>query len=308
MIRTSPTPSEWSPVAIGKFARHPEYLRARGDALLETFDSWLSEGFDLAADRFGTAWRGMFQMGIPHGVLWHAGGEEGDPAEWFCGVLAPSQDSVGRQYPLAVGARISHPPFAQSVHTAPLAVGGLLDVAYATISEARGALLSRQELDERLRAIEPPGSDAFTRAEMEYAEWCASTPADVGWSALFPSDDPVATARTAIGHLTAAVARPRVVLRLPIGAAPAGATALWLDVLRRVGVPLSSAFWAVYDGALLVTRGAPEPALVGCLWMRGAATESMLDLSDLHAPVRSSGVRSALSSSNMRSFLDSLTA
>ena len=308
MIRTSPTPSAWTPVAIGKIARHPEYLRGRGDALLETFDSWLSEGFDLAADRFGTAWRGMFQMGIPHGVLWHAGGEEGDPAEWFCGVLAPSQDSVGRQYPLAVGARISHPPFAQRVHTAPLAVGGLLDTAYETISEARGALLSREELEERLLAIAPLAPEAFTRAETEYAEWCVSTPADLGWTALFPGDDPVGTARTAIGHLTAAVARPRVVVRLPIGDAPAGATALWLDVLRRVGIPISSAFWAVYDGALLVTRGAPEPALVGCLWMRGAATDSMLDLSDLHAPVRSWGVRSALSSSNMRSFLDSLTA
>jgi hypothetical protein len=34
----------------------------------------------------------------------------------------------------------------------------------------------------------------------------------------------------------------------------------------------------------------------------------MLDLSDLHTPVRSSGVRSALPSSNMRAFLDSLTA
>ncbi len=285
MIHTSAVASASSTVAIGKFAKYGEYLRAPNDGLLASFDSWLNEGFDLAQERFGAAWQTMFQIGIPHGFLWRAG-EIGASAECFCGVVAPSVDSVGRQYPLAIGARVSHGLFARAPHAAPLAIGGLLDSAFGAISEARAGLLSRQELTDRLRALARPSDEAFLTAETQYREWCRTVPAAVGWGALFPVPDPERVARVAIEHLARARRDDRAgsaFARLPLGAEAAGATALWLDVLRRVwgSETVASALWAVYDGALLVAAGTPSPDLVGCLWMRGAAAASMLDLNDL---------------------------
>ena len=294
MIQASAAPSTFEPVAIGKFAKHAEYLRAPAGELLGSFDSWLNEGFDLAHERFGTAWQGMFQMGIPHGFLWRFG--ESVSTDCFCGVVAPSQDSVGRHYPLAVGARLSHALFARTPHAAPLALGQFLDGAYATISEARAGLLSRAELGERLQSTLAPSEETFARAESDYAAWCRATPAAFGWSGLFPGPDPLNAARSAIEHLAAAGARARadgaaLAARLPVGPTPAGATALWLDVLRHVwgASAISSALWAVYDGALFVAAGTPAPDLVGCLWMRGALLPTMLDLTDgSHAPPPSS--------------------
>lgn len=290
------------PVAIGKFASDAEYLRARGDAAAETFDEWLSEGFDRAHERFGSAWKPMFQMGIPHGVLWRGPGH--DPS-WFCGVVAPSQDSIGRQYPLAVGVSLSGAMLQCGLQAAPLAVGALLDAAYAVVSEARAGSLTRGGLEEGLRSLPLPDGDALSSAAMQYADWSQSTPPDMAWGRVLRGG--VSAAQRAVAVLRTARDRPGLVARLPIGDSPAGATSLWIDVLLRLwgAEALSSVFWALYDGALLVTGGAPDPRVVGCLWMRDATTDGMVDLTDLREMPAS---RAGPAPSSMHVFLHELVS
>ncbi len=79
--------------AIGKFAGHPEFIRAdvSGEAV-DSFDDWLDRGSLAALERWGAAWATTFPMGVAHGFFW------GTPrdATRICGVVAPSRDAVGR--------------------------------------------------------------------------------------------------------------------------------------------------------------------------------------------------------------------
>ncbi|HEY2514095.1 MAG TPA: type VI secretion system-associated protein TagF [Polyangiaceae bacterium] len=268
-------------VAIGKFAREVEYLRPPPSPLLARFDSWLNEGFELAAEQLGTAWPALFGMGAPYGFVWRAGGEGG--AQSFCGVLAPSEDAVGRAYPLALGALVSSQRLEGGLHVAPLAIGEFLDVTYAALAEARAGSLSRTETEERMAGASFPSEVTLDEVAGDYQEWTEATDADEGWATAFARDDAALVAREVLARLRSAWrAEAPLAVRLPVGEAPAGASALWLDALERSLGPsaLASALWAVYDSALFVAIGAPPANLLTSLWARGVANPAVIDVAD----------------------------
>ena len=268
-----------TPVAIGKFARDAEYLRPPPSPSLTRFDSWLNEGFELADERLGATWPALFGMGAPYGFVWRAG--EARESRSFYGVVAPSQDAVGRAYPLALGASAWRQQLESDLHLVPLATGDFLDDSYAALAEARAGLLSRVELERRLEQVPFPSDGEIAGVARDYDEWCATTDADAGWAAAFPSEDSAAVARRALGLLREARSSDgNLAARLPVGDSPAGASALWLDALARLFGPaaITSALWAVYDGSLFAAVGVPPADLVTSLWARGVATPAVLDL------------------------------
>jgi type VI secretion system ImpM family protein len=252
-------------LAVGKIAGEAEYLRAETEAGA-LFDAWLDESFEAALERWGSDSRAALRTGSPHAFLWWPRGAERFDGP-LCGVLAPSRDAVGRDYPLAVFARVDTVAAARSPHTLLLALGEFLDEAWRIVDVARRTPLTRSELALGLRQLPAPDDDVAVRAMDEYAEWCRTVRLSDGWNAVAPAsikhaDDVL----LAIGQ-----GWKDGLLRLPVGNGGAGAVTLWLDIVCRVmghAEARFSAFWSADDRALVVARGAPPVSIVEALWTR----------------------------------------
>jgi type VI secretion system ImpM family protein len=255
--------------AIGKHVGEPEYLRADTDALA-SFDAWLNESFEEAFERWGGAWRATFREGASHAFLWWPPGAESQAGP-FCGVLAPSRDSVGRDYPFAVAAQIPAKVISYAPHAVPLAVGTFLEGAENVVDAARSGSLSRHELAMKLRSIAMPREEDLLRARDVYAYWCDKTRAAHAWAEV------VGDASLPEDIVKESVARKEeaLPLRFPLGRAGQRAAALWLDVRgRTTGTAMHSAFWSIDDRVLFAARGSPPSTLVGAIWASGRGADA----------------------------------
>jgi hypothetical protein len=261
-------------------------------------------------------------MGVAYGFLWRPG--RGDDAS-LCGVLAPSRDAIGRDYPLAVLTPVAHALVARAPHVVPLAFGAFLDAAYDSVAEARVAPWTPRDLAARLATLATGGADDVLRAEAEYVAWTHDTRLDAAWSAVFPGGDPIAAAARTLDALSAALTPLRgredpetsLMLRLPLGNAGPAAAVVWLDVVRRMARwtrTIPSAFWAVDEGALLVAPGAVPPSVLAEMWRADPASDVVFDAATVdsqHIPPSGfrelpSAVRAGAGVTSMRAFLDSL--
>ena len=261
-------------VALGKFAGYPEFLRPGDGGEAEgSLDAWLDEGTQAAHERWGPEWTAAFPRGAAFGFVW---GARSDDAH-LCGVLAPSRDAVGRDYPLAVATRFLPGLVARAPHVVPLAFGDVLDEAYRVVDEARSTPLSMSDFTTRVQRIPRVTPDEVFRAEAEYSDWSVRTRLAEGWGAVFPGQHPLEEAAQALEAIGAALAPvsergghgASLVLRLPLGAGGVGAAALWLDVVRRIGrwsSAIPRAFWAVDTQGLLLLVGKVLPRTFGELW------------------------------------------
>ncbi len=277
MFHSSRMPTHGGGVALGKFAGYPEFLRASdasGGEAIDTLDSWMDEGIQSAHERWGAEWGTSFLMGAAYGFLWKS--RPDDPH--LCGIIAPSRDAVGRDYPLVVAGRFAPGLVARAPHIVPLAFGDFLDQAYQLVDEARSTPMPIGDFNARLQALQMVTTDEVLRAEADYAAWSNGTWLEQGWAALFPSERPLDEAAHALDIIGAALAPVRdqrtydrsLVLRLPLGNGGVGAAALWFDVVRRIcrwgPATIPSAFWAVDNQALLLPVGAVPPRAFGELW------------------------------------------
>jgi type VI secretion system protein ImpM len=321
MFRSSQLPPETGVFAVGKFVGYPEFLRpdAGGEAL-EAFDSWVERGTMAAHERWGAQWATTFPMGAAYGFLWPSARDR----TCLCGVIAPSRDAVGRDYPLAVVARFPEALVVRAPHVVPLAYGDFLDGAYRVVDDARTIPMSVGDLSARLQALAAASVDDVRRAEAEYSSWCHETPLEQGWGAVFPSSNPLEKAVRAI-HAIGTVLAPfrgreepdtSLVLRLPLGNGGVAAAALWFDIVRRVGrwsrtVP--SAFWGLDDGVLLVSIGRAPSSAFAELWRQDPASVTSCDIANLDDPSSPSSLRDRAQAfagspreTPMSSFLESL--
>jgi type VI secretion system protein ImpM len=308
--------------AIGKFAGHPEFIRAdvSGEAV-DSFDDWLDRGSLAALERWGAAWATTFPMGVAHGFFW------GTPrdATRICGVVAPSRDAVGRDYPLAVVTRVPAANIARAPHVVPLAFGDFLDAAYEAVDTARTIPMSKSELAARLGRIATPRSDQVHVAEAEFVEWCRITPLEQAWEAIFPRTHALEAAAQCLDALGTVLAPFRgrefpdtpLALRLPLGAGGAGAAALWIDVVRRIcrwSLTVPTVFWAADEGTLLLAVGQPPPSAFSELWKPDPMSDAVFDMTRLDRwsspnsgyPGRTSILPRVGSGTPMATFLDSL--
>ncbi len=322
MFRSSPIPAAPGVFAIGKFVGYPEFLRADagGDAL-DAFDSWVERGTMAAHERWGAQWSTTFPMGAAFGFLWTSARDQ----SCLCGVIAPSRDAVGRDYPLAVAARFPEALVARAPHLVPLAYGDFLDGAYRLVDDARTIPMSVAELTARLHALIAANGEDMQRAESEYSTWCHETPLDQAWRAVFPSFNPVEKAARALQAITAALAPFRgreapdtpLVLRLPLGNGGVAAAALWFDIVRRLGrwsrtVP--SAFWGLDDGVLVMPVGPAPSRAFAELWRPDPSSESTCDIANLddlsipssRVPASADALVPSSRDTRMSSFLESL--
>jgi type VI secretion system ImpM family protein len=238
--------------AIGKIAGEPEFLRA--DSPL---DEWIHAGFEAALERWGLEWRDVFRQGTAYAFLL------GD----LCGVLAPSRDSVGRDYPLAIFAPVGGGASPAIV----LALSGFLESAFALLQDARNPHMTRDELRWQVEGLRVPRPEDVEAAHGDYLAWLRATEAREVWTSVLPS-----------GHLEVQLTRGGGLMRVRLADGEPGVVALWLDVIRRsVGVP-GAVFWSPDERLLTVCKGTPA-SLVATLWPREAVEWVVGTLGDVPA-------------------------
>lgn len=272
--------------AVGKGPWRAEYLPVPSSApSFAAFDAWLTEATEWAAAGAGPGWSDAFARGAMHGFVYRAPTDPVDVA--LCGALAPSRDSAGRQFPLALGAPLSvSPELLRRPELLPFSLEGLW-------AEATGGLAELIHLDHPPDAAAAPHLSAGHDAEVAesaqlYDEWVETLPLNELWALLGPAlVNPSATLQLLFETLAPSrgVERPTttLALRLPLGLAGGAALCFWLDIVRRyVGwrATLPSLFWS-HDGttgAALLHLGRPSKGALAELWMPTGKRDDAADL------------------------------
>jgi type VI secretion system ImpM family protein len=268
---------------IGKLPSRAEYLPVPSWApAFAAFDAWLTTSIEWAAARAGADWTQRFAGGAVHGFVFRS--PVAAPDEVLCGALAPSRDSAGRQFPLALAAPLRLPP---EVVVRPELLPFLLETVW---SEATRALVEALETGnpELAGAIQlEPAADVAEAAGL-YAEWAAQLPLAELWALLGPAlGDPRATLRLLFETLAPVrqVERPATTLslRLPLGQASGLGLCFWLDLVRR-GLgwqrTVPNLFWSHdgSNGAVMLHLGAAPKATLAELWMPTGGRDEIADL------------------------------
>ncbi|MCL2725582.1 MAG: type VI secretion system-associated protein TagF [Polyangiaceae bacterium] len=263
---------------MGKIPSYPEFIHGpRSWEPAQSFDAWLEAGISAMGMRYGASFEPFFEQGAVYGFTWRAP-HDARADSILCGVLLPSQDSVGRHFPLAVMAAVPYIAIEATPHVVPLALGDFLDRTYdaVTASVREGP----EQLAASVGAIATPRADDWALAAAEYEEWCNATVLSEAWSGLY-AEAPFDSALDTIDALAQAVDSVRGVeapavgpsVRLPLGQAGSAAASLWLDIIRRLcgwQKTIPTAFWA--DSSLLVPLGDAAPSGLGDLWITDPTT------------------------------------
>ena len=129
---------------FGKMPGHGDFVRSRADVgFVAGWDAWLQDCFATSRAILGDAWVRSYESA----PIWRfalAGGVCGDAP--MLGVMMPSQDRVGRTFPLTVFARLKRSAGAGALDTEPL-MTGMEDAALEMLSEGARQDQLRARLD-----------------------------------------------------------------------------------------------------------------------------------------------------------------
>jgi hypothetical protein len=267
---------------LGKAPWQNEFLPTAGlCGELWAFDEWLFRNAESLRDYSG---------GPPYGFLLQFESTSGSLGS-VAGVISPSQDLAGREYPLAVASRVVlASDVAKHPEVAPIVLESHWNVALELLTDAR--LARPEENDRRLAHLTDEPATAGIVASELYAAWVQATSSMDLASLLGRSVDWLRAALQAIAtRLSPAASQAVSAFRVPLGRAGGGALCFWLDVLRRA-MPWSdhvpSFFWCHDDEggeALILVGRAEDDTTLRALWQPTAASTQVcnLTLDDLAA-------------------------
>ncbi|HYP87887.1 MAG TPA: type VI secretion system-associated protein TagF [Polyangiaceae bacterium] len=276
--------------AVGKLPARAEYLPVPSHApSFAELDGWLTSASEWALRAGGPNWPEAFAHGAMHGFVFRGAGEAADSA--LCGALAPSRDSAGRQFPLALAAPVRVDP---ELLTRPELLPFTLEGLWATATNELAELLHERALE---GSIAPPlGADDADVAEAAhlYDNWSRTLPLVEFWALLGPAlVHPAATLRLIFEALGPArgiePATTTLSLRLPLGLVGGAALCVWLDVVRRYlgwQKTLPSLFWS-HDGTTgfaLLHLGKPSKTALTELWLPSGARDDVVDVTSAVDP------------------------
>jgi type VI secretion system protein ImpM len=279
---TSPFTTE-STAVLGKSPVSAEYLRVNaGDPSLRALDGWLTDASDFALNAGRERWPPAFASGPPQAFVYRS-----EERRFVVGVLAPSADRAGRQFPLVVATPLTvdagllrepaltplvfeHLWAENAARVEQIAAGTMLDVSAPTPEH-----LVPQDID-------------LERAQSLYGAWSGELPLSELWALLGISP---AEGGAALRLLRAAVAPFRGVecpttpltLRVPLGRVGGVGLCFWIDVLRRSvawRATIPSYFWS-HDGeagSALLHLGVPPRTTLAQLFIPSTTHDELCDL------------------------------
>lgn len=282
---SSPLSSGGEVGVFGKIPKVGDFVRAgRADESSRVLEEWLHSGVEVAHAR-RTPWKPAFLAGKIYGCVFRVP-LSGDRSGLLAGVIKPSQDSVGRAFPLVI--HRSLPPECPP-HLLPLVLGDFLDNA-AQLAFDTTLLSSQAELAARTMQVGAPLGD-INEAARQYDWWTRNTALPDLWSSIYGSAS-VAEPSTLLGCLSEIVApfagrgpsTTPLSLRVPLGHGGVAAACFWLDLVRcsmrwRAHVPTFFWFFDGRSGDLLVQLGRTPPASLLELWSPDPKSDVVCDYS-----------------------------
>jgi len=218
--------------AMGDFVRSPP-----ASDEMTAFEAWLSRSMEFAELRIGAEWKRTFPQGAPHAFVF-SGTVAGKQRGLLAGVMVPSQDAVGRRFPIVVCSPLPLAALSSAPHAAPVLLSAFFRQAEGA---ARNAALaaSQSAFQTAIGTVPPPVVDRADDALRSYDAWALSTPAGSTWSGVYAADGDrwAAHALRTIDEATRPYrgqeAPPQSLgVRLPLGEEPHFGS-MWLDVVRR---------------------------------------------------------------------------
>lgn len=272
---------------FGKLPAAADFVRLEAAAEpFGNFDAWLVSSVEWAHQRGGDPWRRSFAAGSSYAFVYRAPAPR-RLSPLLVGVLGPSADRAGRQFPLSVAAPL--PIVGESLESPellPIVFEPLWQTASDIVAEGAagsGAVQSRLgDLNLELCSLPEAGAS--------YQDWISNLPPRELWALLYGDDyeeQPQLALRLLIETLRPyrQVERPKtpLTLWLPLGRVAGASVCVWLDLVRRLAgwrATLPSFFWSHdgTDGKLLLHLGDPPPSTVAELWLPNAQRYEIVDL------------------------------
>jgi len=271
---------------FGKLPTENDFVRQHAAAEpFDSFDHWLVDSVEWAHARGADAWRNAFRTGNSYAFVYRAPGRY-RLAPLLAGVLGPSADRAGRQFPLSVAAAL--PVAEESVgcpELLPIVFEPLWQRASDTVAEGRAGSAVKGRLGQlelELCSLEEAGA--------AYREWVSTLPVGDLWALLYgedSEDQPLLALQMLIEALRPfrGVERPNTPLSLwlPLGRVAGASVCVWLDLVRRLAgwrATIPSFFWSHdgTDGKLLLHLGDPPPCTLAELWLPSPKRYEILDL------------------------------
>lgn len=267
--------------AFGKLPWAPDFLTAGHLPNEASLLDWLEQGIAQGADR-GEAWRSSFVNGSQTGFLRVASSNS-----LLCGVIAPSQDEVGRRFPFVVYSELDAEPLRVAPHAAPLALGTFLQDAGTFISQVSE---ERSDLTERIRSISRPDLVSMQSHLDGYTAWASSATIRTAGQAIFGAEwrqgfnfalyVAIESIRPFYGQENPPT---RLAVRFPVGAGFAGAAALWMQIVRLCAGwsrTIPHCFWSFNPDCSWVTIffGDLAPGAFADLWERDPENDTLSNL------------------------------
>jgi len=274
MVQTS----TFAPAAFGKLPTFGDFVR-EGDGAEELL-GWFEQGIAAASNR-GNGWREAFDRGALKAFVVPL-----STGTLAVGVMAPSQDAVGRRFPFAVYGETSRDAFLPGPHVLPLYLGNFLQTAGEVIEQA----MLRGSTAGLLQAIQPLDSAQFSANLDAYSAWIQAASLRTVGQAIFGADW-----RTGLAHalyICAESVRPfrgsetpvtPLAVRLPLGNGSGGAASFWLHVVRAAAAwqtTIPSCFWSfdLSDPSITIFFGPLRPSAFVDLWEEAPDSDSLSDL------------------------------
>jgi type VI secretion system protein ImpM len=276
---------------IGKAPCQGDFVRLNAtEPICHAFHRWLEEGND--------ALRQVPNAAVPKvtSFFFASRGER----RALVGVMGPSQDKVGRQFPLAIVTVIDAVSAAAGFPGLPVTTAGFFEGAIAVLQDA--PTLSGNDLARRVQSLPPLGPSELAAAQAETSRALSEKRArDLLALVDTGPDAPYYAMRTflwACQTERGQSAPTRVTLDCPISSSMLAT--VWLELARRALGPAAppSFFWTPDDPLprLLIGLGAPSSATLLYLANRQHASAKLWPLSTQQAQA-TAAAKQALSSS-----------
>ncbi|HEY6725533.1 MAG TPA: type VI secretion system-associated protein TagF [Polyangiaceae bacterium] len=277
---------------FGKLPTASDFVRREAAAEpFGNFDTWLVSSVEWAHQRGGDPWRRAFASGSSYAFVYRAPAPR-RLSPLLVGVLGPSADRAGRQFPLSVAAAL--PVAGESLECPellPIVFEPLWQRASDVVAEGVGGVAVESSLGDLDLALCP-----LPEAGASYRDWIHDLPPRELWALLYGDDyeeQPEFALRLLIETLKPyrQVERPKtpLTLWLPLGSVAGASVCVWLDLVRRLAgwrATLPSFFWSHdgTDGRLLLHLGDPPPSTVAELWLPNPQRYEIVDLASRLEP------------------------
>jgi type VI secretion system protein ImpM len=274
-------PSTFAAAAFGKLPAFGDFVREGELGGGEELFGWFEQGIAAASNR-GSAWRDGFDRGALKAFVVPL--SKGTLA---VGVMAPSQDAVGRRFPFAVFGETTREAFLPGPHVLPLYLGNFLQGAGEVIEQAT---LGGRSTSALLQAVQPLDQGQFVANLDAYSAWVQAASLRTVGQAIFGADW-----RSGLAHalyICAESVRPfrgseapstPLAVRLPLGNGSGGAASFWLHVVRAAAAwqtTIPSCFWSfdLSDPSITIFFGQLRASAFADLWEAAPDSDSLSDL------------------------------